>query len=226
MISGAKRSKALIYGPDGLPVKTITLTNDEDQLQSEEALVTASALFGRANSTAVRPLQIDAATHTLQTINYAHRKIHAGSSYWSNIADTNINSNPLRFKLATPNTTKWVHMLVFGVSSGESTFTVTEAPTGGATGGTVITPTNRNRNSLNTSDATVTKGVSAPTGGTVLGGEPELHGFDKDKIAGETRSSAEIILKQNTTYVFELESGTSDVVGNLLLDWYEHTDKD
>lgn len=169
---------------------------------------------------------VDSSTNTLQNIDYAHHEIHAGSAYQVNITNTNINSTPLRIKIVVPAQEKRLHMLAFGVSSGESVFTITENPTGGATGGSSLTPINKRRDSSNVSSATLTQGVSAPTGGNVI--TLENHGFDKDKISGETRDQAEWILGKtgtSETYVFELESGTSDVVGNLLLAWYEHTDK-
>lgn len=186
-----------------------------------------STLVGLISDTAKRIARIDASTNSLQTISYAHHEIHGGSSYHINISDVNISSNPLRIKIEIPAQSKRIHIVAFGTSSGESTFTITENPTGGATGGSSITPINRRRDSSNTSVTICTEGVSAPTGGTVL--TEEKHGFDKDKISGETRGTNEWVLGEGvsaTTYVFELESGTSDVVGNLALEWYEHTDKD
>ena len=168
----------------------------------------------------------DRSTQSMKSIDYAHHEVHGGSSYQANISNTNINGTPLRIKFEVPAQEKRIHMLAFGVSSGESTFTITENPTGGASGGSSLTAMNKRRDSSNTSSATLTQGVTAPTGGTVL--TTELHGFDKDKISGETRDTAEWILGKTgsaETYVFELESGTADVVGNLLLVWYEHTDK-
>lgn len=165
----------------------------------------------------------DGVTNAIQAIDYAHHEIHGGSSYQANISTADVQGNPLRIKFVTADTTKEVHVLAFGVSSGTSTFTITEAPTGGAAGGSSLAAIQKNRNSSNTSESTLTSGVTEPTGGTVL--TIERHGFDKDKISGETRSSGEWVLKTNTTYVFELESGTGDVVGNLLLEWYEHTPK-
>lgn len=176
----------------------------------------------------VEEIRSDRVSESLTGIEWGHKKIHGGGTFQINISNIDINSTPLRIKIEIPAQDKRIHMLAFGVSSGESIFTITENPTGGATGGSVVTPQNRRRDSLQTSVATWTTGVSAPTGGIVLGPDPERHGFDKDKISGETRATAEWVLGDTlsaTVYVVELESSISDVVGNLLIDWYEQKDK-
>ncbi len=167
-----------------------------------------------------RGIRIDDSSSGIVTTTFPHSELHEASTYQTNISDADISTSPLRIKMVIPAQEKRIHMLAFGVSSGASIFTITENPTGGATGGSALTAFNKRRDSANTTTATLTQGVTAPTGGTVLGPDPERHGFDKDKISGETRDTAEWILGKTgsiETYVFELESGTGDVIGNLLL---------
>ena len=183
-----------------------------------------TSMQGLIDASTIRTVRLDASTNSIQSLTYAHHEVHGGSAYRIGLTDADINANPLRVKIVTPNTTKRLHIIFIASSSGESTLTLTEAPTGGATGGSGITPVQRRRDSGNTSDATCTEGVTAPTGGTVL--LLEQHGFDKEKQAGENRDTAEWILDQNETYVIELESGTGGTVGNLVCSWYEHTDLD
>lgn len=219
------RNKIKIVDVNG-NILSSTNTDFTKNLDGEEGLKTLSMLFGRVDNDTVVPVKLDGSTQNIQIVSHAHAEVHGGDMYTAVIIDDNINSNPLRIKMEIPDQAKRIHMQVFGVSSGESTFTITEDPTGGATGGSSLTAINKRRDSSNTTLTTLTQGVTAPTGGTVL--TIERHGFDKDKISGESRDTTEWILGKTgaaSTYIFELESGTSDVVGNLLLIWYEHTDK-
>jgi len=152
-------------------------------------------------------------------ISSEHHEIHDGNTYQEVMNSIDIQGSPLRIKLETADSNKRTHVFAIGTSSGISTFTITESPTGGAAGGSVQTVLNKRRDSVNLSLNTCTTGVTAPTGGLPI--TAELHGFDKDKIAGETRGTAEWILAPDAIYVFELTSSISDVVGNLLLIWYE-----
>ncbi len=174
-------------------------------------------------------VSMDSSTNSLTFVDYAHHERHACSAYRANISDDDIDTVPLRFKMEIPAQAKRVHLLPFGTSSGESFFTITRNPTGGATGGAGVTPVSPRIDCAGSSTVTLTSGVTAPTGGSLLTfPDPELYGAGKDKVGGATRGSSEWILGltgSSETYVFELESGTNDVVGNLLLDWYEHTDK-
>lgn len=205
----------------------VTIVDVDTDVDGLNGVVTAATHFSQIDDDTIKPTRMDASTHTLQTITYDHHEIHGGVSYQVSISDSNINVTPLRIKMVVPAQAARIHALVYGVSSGDSTFTITENPTGGASGGTTLTAINKRRDSANTSSTTLTGGVTAPTGGTVL--TTETHGFDKHKISGETRGTAEWVFGKtgtSETYVFELESATADVVGNLLVTWYEHADKD
>lgn len=171
----------------------------------------------------------DVSTRADIGVTFEEHKLNNGVSYIASISDDDISSNPLRIKVDIPASDGRANLIFNGSSTGESTFTMTENPTGGASGGTSIEGINKRRDMAldNVTNITLTQGVSAPTGGTVL--VEEMHGFDKEKIAGITQTMGKWILGDSIlsqSYIFELESGITDVVGNLILQWYEHEDNE
>ena len=111
------------------------------------------------------------------------------------------------------------------VSSGAH-FYIYESPTIGSATGT-LTAYNRNRNSSNTTGATV-QYFDESDAGNVTGGTLIYHenlGAGKG-VANATGARDEIILRQNTGYAFILENeGAAANIHNIVLNWYEHTNK-
>lgn len=166
-------------------------------------------------------VRIDASTNSLQVVDYAHHEVHGGNHYYIEGYTTLGVSGTLYVKLVTPDTTKWPHFQWEIGSSGILTTTLVEDPTGGMTGGSGVTIFNNNRNSDNTSGLTITSGVTAPTGGTIIS-----QSYFGSKAAGGTHDrDDEIILKQNATYCRTFLSGTASNIINFKASWYEHTDK-
>lgn len=176
---------------------------------------------------------IDGNTDAVKTITYPHHEIHAGNSFKvdinTNDLDDEGDEDALHISFTTPNTTKWMHLVVEATATGAADLSITEAPTGGVGGGDDLTIFNRDRNSSTVSGAIstgsstankMTQDASAPTGGT------EIHhwkfGTGKNKIGGSVRSIEEFILKQNTKYSFRLSSSTDAIIAQLTLHWYEH----
>ena len=173
------------------------------------------------NGLTFRPCTIDKSTNALNAISYEHHEIHGGSHYYIEGYATLANGAALYVKLVTPNTTKWAHFLWEISSSFILTTTLVEAPTGGAAGGTGITPINNNRNSTKTSGLPITSGVSAPTGGTII----SQASWGARSAGGSHSRDDEIILKQNTTYCRTFLSGTNSNIVSFKASWYEHTDR-
>ncbi len=176
--------------------------------------------------------KIDPATGVEICTSFPHHKIHEGDMFHADINSTDLDdegvNDALHISFVTPNTAKWGHLLYKLYVSGQATFEIVEAPTGGVVGASALPIYNHNRNSStasvmkNTNDGTVnqaTQDATAPTGGTVIHHE-EL-GTGKNKQSGVGREDNEIILKQNTKYSFRLSSVTADITAQLTLDWYE-----
>lgn len=181
----------------------------------------------RSSDSTAQPLRLDKSTNTIQTIDYPHHEIHAGSHFFlsKNKDVANGGTFNLAFTTAASTTYGYAHMLFGLVSELECEIAIYEGITS-YTGGTSETPLNNNRNSINASNLITT--VESDTTATV--GSPTtlfqlVYGSGKN-FGGNSRSESEIILKESTKYyivVTNQATGSSNEV-NLTLDWYEHKD--
>jgi hypothetical protein len=190
-----------------------------------------------------RHITIDPATHTIQTIDYSHHEIHSGSSYTVSVGQMVSDTNDrTAIGFTTGNTTKWAHMVITAAAGAASWLYVREAATIANTQGADVTCYNRDRNSSKTS---LMKGTSTGTAvagkvtyfaeadqadytenGTLIYQEMLASG-SKSKSGGTSRGTSELILKQNTAYLIYLKAlNADDNVQNIVLDWYEHTNRD
>ena len=187
-------------------------------------LLTAS--YNSANDYA--RVRIDAATSTLQTIEYEHHEIHSGSHYYvSSYADLAIN-HVLQLTWQMPDTTKWIHWSWKITTEAETLWQVYEGVTENSAVANIITPLNSNRNSENTSDTTLRYEDHADlaaantdidvTGATLL--ESGISGAGKD--GGDEKREHELVLKQNELYALRATASTAGYI-NFVMQWYEHT---
>jgi hypothetical protein len=199
---------------------------------------------GLIDDTTYRPVRVDSITHTLQTIDYAHHEIHSGSFFtchYSQTSPTNVGEMTI-IAFNTPNSDKLVHMFAFASSTAASIFTIYEASALDVGEGTQLTVYNRNRNSSKTSDITsveatpvVNKATSFSVVQAASANLVTTYPIHKKYLgaaaagadtSGETRENDEIILKKNTQYAFVIENTTADDnTHNIVLNWYEHTDR-
>jgi len=172
------------------------------------------------------PAEVDNSTHSMQTIEYSHHEIHAGSHYKAGFMNTDLDTDAtVQLLFVTPNTTKWAHWTLTAQATGSAKIEVYEG-TSVSANGTAVTRWNRNRNSTNTSTTLVYHTPTVTTSGTkmitkYIGSE----GF-RSNIGGEHRGDSEFMLLQNTKYLLVLTAISDDIVGSVGGDWYEHTDKD
>jgi hypothetical protein len=209
---------------DGTNQADILQNADDDSTPEDQyGLVTSSVLYGRVSSSDIRPLRADSATNSLQTIDYAHHEIHGGSHFY--VADyTDLGSgSTYNIVIATPNTTKWAHLVFEFNHELETTIVITEGISTDADG-TAITEVNNDRNSATTATTVFTHTPTNPTGGTVIWQQRLGSGR---KEGGGSRNDNEIILKQNTKYLvaFTNNSGSASSLTNWWFEWYEHTNK-
>lgn len=176
---------------------------------------------------------IDSSTNAIETIDYAHHEIHAGSAFVLSATDLDLDTaQVLSIAFTTPNTAKYFHVVASGSNTSNSEWEILEGPTITVDTGSDLVIYNRNRNSLAASGALNIKTVPAagatltPTitvDGTIL--EAETIGAGKNQSTGVTRSDAEWILKPNTTYAFRITGLADNGTASVRLFWYEHTDK-
>jgi hypothetical protein len=172
--------------------------------------------------------KLDAATSSIQTIDYAHHERHAGSAFFiSDVVDLSIN-NVYDLQITTPNTTKWAHFTFWYNNESETELYLYENVTI-ANAGTGITPLNSDRNSA-TASTVVVKGISnasvadantdtATVGATVL---LDIITGAGSRHTGEAEHANEFILKQNEDYSLRFIANAAGYI-SFHLDWYEHT---
>ena len=174
----------------------------------------------------IRPCRIDGTTHALTVIDYAHHETHGGSSYWAYRSATLGNAEVLTIGFTTPNTAKWAHLLMRVDLTAVATLDILEDCTS-LSNGAAFTPKNFNRNSTNTSGMTTLVGHTGSDLITPVGGSEIWNETLGTRGLVTTRENAtEMIMKQNSIYLFRITNSTSSNQVTFLLSWYEHTNKD
>lgn len=195
------------------------------------------------NGTNWQGVRIDSQTRAWNVIEYEHHEIHGGSSFTCHFNNDTTNTGEMTMiAFNTPDTTKWIHMVVEASSTAGAYLAIYEAADLDVDEGTDLAIYNRDRNSATASTVTTIETVpeagkatsytEAQAAGATLSTATELMrhymgaaatGAD---ISGGVRATAEFILKQNTQYAFVIVATSDDTnTHNLILSWYEHTNQ-
>ncbi len=196
-----------------------------------------------SNNKVVSP-RIDSSTHSLQSIEYEHHEVHAGSAYGCHFTNDCTNTGEMTvIAFNTPNTTKWIHLVANATASAQASFGIYENTSIDVDEGTQLTLYNRNRNSANTSALTsieaapvankATSFNEAQAAAANITTTTEVYdehigsGSGVRASGGSTRGQAEWVLKQNQQYAIIITNlNNDDNTHNISLSWYEHTNKD
>jgi len=169
---------------------------------------------------------IDEKTGAQVNVSCRNYAIHVGKAFALSLA-TDLDGfdkvSPMTFAFTTPNTAMRVHMLMHGSANLAAILQIYEDTGVQAqfklTGGTSVTPINKNRNNSTTSVSTVkhTPTIDAATDDALI----------HERYAGKAGSheAFEFILKQNTQYLFRFLTLDDDNEGSLNLDWIECKDR-
>lgn len=171
---------------------------------------------------------IDEYTGAVITVPFEHHEIHEGDHYFARgYQDLAIN-NVLDFTLQTPNTAKWLNLTWQIDTENETNWLVYEDAVATTDLANTFTPRNNNRNSSNTSAATLRYELQTSlananadtdvTGATLL--ESGISGALR--TAGQALRDNEMVLKQNTIYCFRAIATAAGFI-NFTMEWYEHT---
>lgn len=182
-------------------------------------------IYGATSDTTYQPFRIDPTTHTIQVLSYEHHELHEGNHFFYEDAVTLASAGVQDYLITTPNTTKYAHLTFRATGNAITEVDFFEATD--KTGTTLQTVYNNNRNSSTTATTTIHKGTSGgTTDGTKIG---FMKSGSSTGTSSRTNAQAfrdnEIILKRNTKYILRITSGTNDNLTNVVLEWYEHTDK-
>jgi hypothetical protein len=178
----------------------------------------------RSSDSTSQPLRLDSATNTLQVIDYAHHEIHAGSHFFYMDYDNDVDTGtPKYYRLTTPNTTKWSHVVFLLYSEGIGTWQLFENPTVNAAG-TAATVFNSNRNSATAATLVIAYDATSTADGTLLKVWRTGSGTTApSRIGGETSRESEVILKQGEDYFLKFTPDADNAKIKIEIDWYEHT---
>jgi hypothetical protein len=178
--------------------------------------------------------QQDRSTFGIITIDYSHHEIHEGSYFHCQHVGTGKNAGQtINIYLKTPNSTAFCHAFAKYSANGAAYLKIYESPTITANTGTNGQPAINHNRVLRTASTILDNATVPATGmygvdvtktvdGTIIWNE--YTGAAKQTGAGG-RNEEEHILKANTVYLFEVMSDASGLVLNLIILFYEHTDK-
>jgi len=170
--------------------------------------------------------RMDVQTRALITIDYEHHEVHAGSHFIYYDYDADVDTaGPKYYRLTTPDTTKWIHMQFVLQSEGAGTWQLFENPTVNAAG-TTATTFNNDRNSATAAGLVVAYDATSTADGTQIKIWRTGSGTNAPSRAGtESRSSVELILKQNEDYFLKFTPDSDNCKTKVEMLWYEHTNK-
>jgi hypothetical protein len=169
-------------------------------------------------------MKLDGATASIQHVSYEHHEIHAGSHYFYEGYTELDDTDTADFGVQTPDTTKWTHLVWEILAQAQVTFEIYEGADI-AFDGTDLTAYNNNRNSSNTSnwenfqmDPTVNS-TGTKIAETLVGDATSPN----RGLPGGGQRDRELVLKQNTIYLFRITSAANANVVSYMAQWYEHT---
>jgi hypothetical protein len=176
------------------------------------------AVVGR---TALFPNKIDQTTSGKSQLEYEHFKVHTGDSWVVTYNASTNDAATLDRYIITPNTTRWPHVFWDVVGQGLTTISLYEGASGTYN---AVTAYNRNRNSALVNTTVIGNPSGAVTAGTLIWTwQSGTTGPGPARSTGATRETGELVLKQNTQYLFRCTSGVNNNIISVDLTWYEHT---
>jgi len=182
------------------------------------------------NGTKWREARLDKYTRATTTIDYAHHEIHDGSHFFiSGVATLSIN-NTFDMQFVTPNTTKWIHFLFKLDCESQTSWFIYEAAAI-LTSGAAISIYNNDRNSatltsvaaFGTINASLAVADTRTSTASAFLLESGIIGAGKN--GGTESRENEIILKQNTTYLFRAIAVAAGYIV-YSIGYYEHTNRE
>ncbi len=204
-----KYNEIKILAPDGNSNSDVELnTDDDDNLDGKEGLVVNGILYCRINSSIIKPVRMDASTHSIQCVDYEHHEIHSGSHYYIEGHTTLNNTDTLYAKIVTPDSAKWAHFTWQISSNGILESALFEKPTGGMTGGLrkTIHANNRNENCWSGRHTTGANAAALVDTGQAWATD-ELVGL---QVFNQTDGSSGIITANDATSVTATLAGGTD----------------
>ena len=163
-------------------------------------------------------------TGAVKQIENDHAYIHQGK-YWTRTTKFTLATGAsIKFTLQT-NSEKEIHYRPMNIrTSADKLSGFFYEGSSGASGGTVLTTSNRNRQSTNTTDVVLTQGVTVTTNGTQISELyiPGATGVGGVRTGDDLSGNNEWVLKADTLYTILLTNDSEgDNVVFIEFQWYE-----
>ena len=189
-----------------------------------------SGVYG-FNGTNWRPVRIDESTRSIQTIEYEHHEIHAGSHFFvDSFLDIPGANDVLDLTWQMHASTKWVHWIWTIFTEKAGAWYIYENAVATNPLANTITPFNNNRN-VETASVTVLKyeiqaDLATANTDTAIGAATLLASgkLGDNKGGGIDNRSDELVMKQGGLYCLRFVASAAGYI-NFNMHWYEHTDK-
>lgn len=198
-----------------VPVQAVTITDGAGAAAKVEAR--AQTPTGNALNVQIGPG--DVISNIPVMIDFEHHQVHEGETHKALDAQTSLGTGTVKygFTVATyPDTVRAPHLVIEAdVYDGAVQVLLYEDAT--FTGGTVLTPRNRNRNSATAPASSVKTGVTS-TNGTLI---DAFYAGAGTKTAGVSRASTEWLLKSNTIYRIDVIGLSATTKAYISFNWYE-----
>lgn len=178
------------------------------------------------NMLSILRMILDKSTNSIKVVDYAHNEIHNGDHYCFYDYDTDVDTGaPKYYRITTPDTTRWCHMIFELYSEGLGTWELFENPTVNAAG-TPATLYNNNRNSANTAGLVIAPDATSTADGTRIGiWRTGQSTGGANRGPSSSRNDVEFILKQNEDYFLKFTADADNSKTKLGICWYEHINR-
>jgi hypothetical protein len=167
-------------------------------------------------------IRADASTSSLQTVDYAHHEMHAGSHYFIKtfLEETGGTGATNYFAFTTPDSDLQIHAKAKLAPDVDTEINIYEDAD--ITGGTPIVGMNNCRCSTNVAQLAPVAAPTVNSNGTLMWAA--RNGGGREAVGVAPGLNYEIIVKRNTTYLFEIiKRTTADLILDIDFFWYEHT---
>lgn len=177
------------------------------------------AVVGR---TQLFPNKIDQTTSGKAQLGYEHKQVHSGDAWVVTYDFTSTEElSSVDVFIIVPNTTRWPHILWDVSGQAKTSIFLREGATGTYN---LITAYNRNRNSSRVNTTLIGAATNITSTGTLIWSWVSgSAGPGPARSVGANRQTGELVLRQNTIYLFSCIAAS---VGNRIsvdLTWYEQT---
>lgn len=170
----------------------------------------------------IRNVEVDGVSASLVIIDFEHHEIHEGNHYFYSHSVELASAATQNYVIKAPVGDRRCHFTFS--ATGNAITQVDLYEMSDYLGNTEVTIQNNNRNSDSFSETKIYNGLGA---GSTLGNliytmKSGSATGTSSRQSGISQRNAEIILRQDTTYVIVITSGTNDNLCNLLVEFYEH----